>query len=186
MSTSSYALSATTLPYILSKRFTWPTRGCDESRSYTGPTSMLDCSSGIPTNDSGHPSNTPHHHTTHENRQMSAAASDPGPQSSHRCSILHHRSSHSAYKTCPSRNLSKHLRNVHEDLNYRIRRFLEDSPYDEPWIAQGSCSDDTTFTTAVDAGDNNLGIHRRELRLKNLHSDGVLAGVGDWAKDNDA
>lgn len=186
MSTTSYTLSATTLPYIFSTRFTWPARGCDESRSYTEPTSVLDCSSGIPANDSSHPSNTPHHHTTHQNRQMSAAASDPGPQSSHHCSILYRRSSHSAFKTCHSYNLSKYLRNVPEELNYSIRRFLEDSPYDEPWIAQGSCSDNTTFTTAVDAGDTKLGIRRRELRSKSLHSDGVLAGVGDWAKDNDA
>ena len=146
---------------------------------------MLDYSSSIPAKDSGHPSNTPHHHTMHKNRQISAAASDPGPQSSHRCSILHHRSSHSAFKSCPSRNLSKDLRNVPEDLNYSIRRFLEDSPYDEPWIAQGSCCDNAMFKTDADAGDKNLASHKRGLRSKSLHSDKVLAGVGDWTKDID-
>ena len=185
MSTNSCTLSATTLPYILSKSFTWPAKGCDESRSYTEPTSVLDCSSSIPANDPGHSSNTPHH-TTYKNRQISAAASDPGPQSSQRCSILHRRSSHSAFKSCPSCNLSKDLRNVPEDLNYSIRRFLEDSPYDEPWIAQGSCSDNTMFTTAADAGDESPGIHRRGLRSESLHLDRVLAGVGNWAKDIDA
>ena len=186
MSTSSYALSATTLPCILSRRFTWPAQGCDESRSCTKPTNVLDRSSSIPANDSGHQSITTHHNTTHENRQISAAASDPGPQSSHCCSVLHGRSSHSAFKSCPSCNLSKDLQNVPEDLNYSIRRFLEDSSDDEPWIAQSSCSDNTMCTAAADAGDQNLGIHRRALRSKSLHLDRVLADVGDWAKDIDA
>ena len=185
MSTSPYTLSATTLPYILSKRFTWPAQGCDESRSCTEPTSVLDCSSSIPAKDSGCPSNTPHHHTTHRNRQISAVASDPGRQSSHRCSIIHRRSSHSAFKSCPSRNLSKDLRNVPEDLNYSIRRFLEDSPYNEPWIAQGSFSANTMFTTAADAEGESPGVHGRVLRSKSLHLDRILAGVGDWAKDID-
>ena len=186
MSTRSYTLSATTLTYILSKRFTWPAQGCDESMSCTEPTSMLDFSSSIPAKDSGHPSNIPHHHTMRKNRQIPAAASDPGPQSSHGCNILHRRSSHSAFKSCPSCILSKDLRNVPEDLKYSIRRFLEDSPYDEPWIAQGSCSDNAMFKTDANAGDKNRVIHRRGLRSKSLHSDRFLAGVGDWTKDIDA
>ena len=125
ISTNSYTPSATTLPYILSKRFTWPAQGRDDSRSCTEPTSMLDCSSRIPANDSGHKSNTTHHHPTHETRQISAAASDPGPQSSYG------RSNHSAFKSCHSCNFSKNLRNVPEDLNYSIRRFLE-LPWRQP------------------------------------------------------
>ena len=176
-----------TLSCVLPKSFTWPTQGCDESTSCTEPTSVLECSFSFPAKNSGHPSNTPHHHTPHKDRQLSAAVSDPGPQSSHRCSILHRRSSHSAFKSCPIHNLSKDLQNVPEDLNFSIRRFLEDSPYDEPWIAQGSCSDNTTFQTAADVGDKNTDSHKRGLRLKGLHLDRmILAGVGDWAGDIDA
>ena len=186
MSTTSYTLSATTLPHIFSKSFTWPAQGCYESKSCTEPTSVLDCSSSIPAYDSIHPSNTPHHHTMHRTRQTSAASSDPGPQSSHHCSILRRRSSHSAFRPCSSCNLAKDLQNVPEDLNYSIRRFLEDSPYDEPWIAQGSCSDNAMFTTAADAGQESSVIDRRGLRSKNPQLDRILAGVGDWAKDIDA
>ena len=184
MSTNSYTLSATALPDILPKRSTWPAQGRDESRSYTEPTSVLYYSCSIPANDSGHQSNTTDHHPTHENSQISAAASDPGPQSYR--SILRGRRSHSASESCPSCNLSKDLQNVPEDLNYSIRRFLEDSPYDEPWIAQSSCSDNIMRTTTADAKDQNLGIRRRAWRSKSLHLDRGLAGVGDWAKDIDA
>lgn len=190
MSTNSHTLSATTRPNILSRRFTWPAKGRDGSRSCTQPTSVLDCSSSIAANVSGPPSNTPHHHTTHKNRQISAAVSDPGPQNSHRCGVLHRRSSHSAFKSCPKScpncNFSQDLQSVPEDLNYSIRRFLEDSPYDEPWIVQRSRSDNTIFTTAADVGDDNLDIHRRGLRSKSLQLDRTFAGVGEWARDMDA
>ena len=187
MSTNSYTFSAPTMPHTLSRRFTWPAKGCDESKSCTEPTSVLNCSPRTPANVSGTPSNTPRHHTRHQNHQISAAVSDPGPQNSHRWGVLCRRCSHSAFKSCPSCNFSRDLQSIPEDLNYSIRRFLEDSPHDEPWIMQRSRSDITIFTTAADAGDNNLDIHRRGLRSKSLSSlDSNSTGVGDWTRDIDA
>ena len=64
---------------------------------------------------------------------------------------------------------------------------MEDGPYDEPWIAQGSCSDNTIFKTAAGVGDKNTDSQERGLRLKSLHLDRmILAGVGEWAGDIDA
>ena len=187
MSTNSYTFSAPTMPYTLSRRFTWPAKGSDESRSCTKPTSVLDCSSSISANVSSTPSNTPNYHTTHQNRQISTAASDPGPQSSHRWGVLCRKCSRSALKPCPSCKFSQDLQRIPEDLNYSIRRFLEDSPYDEPWIVQRSRSDNTMCSTAADAGDNNLGIQRRGLRSKSLSGlDRIFAGIGDWTRDIDA
>lgn len=186
---SSYSLYKKVLVDMPSKNFTKPARECDECSSCIEPAKVpVDlCSNRA--NDSSQTRGLEHRSSTREHRRLRAAASDTALQTSYYCKNGHDRKKKSESKLpycCSSCNLSEELHNVPRDTGYAYHRVLHDSPYDQPWSVQSrlhSCKDNTTNTARLDAGHQDLGNPRRSLPSTNFHMDGVLAGVGSWAKD---
>ena len=152
---------------------------------------MLDDLFSNRANDSSDTRDSTHCPTTRELRELRGAASDRARQSSDCWQNGYAQRNDLDFippLSCAHCNVSEKLQNVPEDMGYSNRRFRHDRPNDQPWNAArrlDSCKNRTVYITALDAVDKDTGVHRRSSQAKNLYTDGILAGVGGWARETD-